>query len=121
MGEDSNPVPAPGPLEEAGASSPPARIRVFLADDHAVVREGLALLLEESGQFEVVGQCGDGREVVALVEAVHPDVVVLDIHMPGLNGIDVCGELVRRNRRTLVLMLSVREEEPFILRALESG
>lgn len=121
MGDDTNPVPASEPLESPGANASPARIRVVLADDHAIVREGLALLLEEHGQFEVVGQCGDGRDVAALVEAACPDVVVLDIHMPGLNGIDVCGELVRRNRRTLVLMLSVRQEEPFVIRALENG
>ena len=103
------------------ASEPDARIRVVFADDHVIVREGLAALLGMSGQFEVVGQCGNGREVVALVKGLRPNVVVLDIHMPGLNGIDVCGRLFRQIPEVFVLILSVRGEESFVIRAFENG
>lgn len=97
------------------------RVRVVLADDHALVRQGLAALLEADGRFDVVGQCGDGREVVDLARTLQPHVVVLDIHMPGLGGIDVCGDLTNQAPEAMVLVLSVREEEPFVIRAFENG
>ena len=97
------------------------RTRVFLADDHAVVREGLASLLAEAGTFEVVGQCGDGLKVTEEVCRCQPDVVVLDITMPGLNGVDICRELSRKARDTAVLILSMHDNEQFIVRALEHG
>ena len=95
--------------------------RVFLADDHAVVREGLAALIEKAGQFEVVGQCGDGLAVVDMVVAAAPDVVVLDVAMPGLNGIDICRELGRKLPAAAVLILSMHDGEEFIVRAFENG
>lgn len=96
-------------------------IRVFLADDHAMVREGLATLLNRQNGFEVVGQCGDGLSVLEAVLACQPDVVVLDISMPGLNGLDVCRELTRRDDGLAVLILSMHDDEQFIARALEYG
>lgn len=95
--------------------------RVFLADDHAVVREGLAALVEKTGQFEVVGQCGDGLTAVDEAVAAAPDVVVLDVAMPGLNGIDVCRELGRKLPAAAVLILSMHNGEEFVIRALENG
>lgn len=95
--------------------------RVFLADDHALVREGLAALVEKTGQFKIVGQCGDGLDVVGQVVASTPDVVLLDVGMPGLNGIDVCRELGRKAPAAAVLILSMHDGEEFIIRALENG
>ena len=97
------------------------RIRVFLADDHVMVREGLASLLAGSPEFEVVGQCGNGLEVIPRIGRCRPDVVVLDVAMPGLNGLDVCRQVTRKSPGTAVLVLSVHDKEQFIARALEYG
>lgn len=106
------------------AEAPPQAIqkmRIFLADDHEVVREGLAALLEKAGTFEIAGQCGDGRMVVDQVLSSTPDVVVLDLRMPGLNGMDICRQLVRKTPRTPVLILSMEDQEEFVIRALRTG
>ena len=97
------------------------RISVLLADDHAMVREALAALLDGEEQFEVVGQCGNGLEVVSLAQKHQPDVVVLDVTMPGLNGLDVCRELADKSVPGAVLILSVHKNEQFIARALAYG
>jgi two-component system response regulator NreC len=96
-------------------------VTVFLADDHAMVREGLASLLDQDGNFTIVGQCGNGLEVVQEVLNTKPDVVVLDIMMPGLNGLDICRELTRKAKSVAILMLSMCEDEQFVARALEYG
>jgi len=97
------------------------RIRVFLADDHVMVREGLASLLAKTPDFEVVGQCGNGLEVIPMIRKCKPDVAVLDVAMPGLNGVDVCRNVARKAPGTAVLVLSVHDNEQFIIRALEYG
>ncbi len=96
-------------------------VRVFLADDHAMVREALAALLAKNEQFEIVGQCGDGLQVLRAVRQSRPDVVVLDITMPGLNGLDICRDLSRKCKFASVLILSMHDNEQFIARALEHG
>ena len=82
------------------------RIRVFLADDHNLVRQALAEMIDRNPDFEVVGQCGEGLQVVAQVLEAKPEVLVLDIAMPGLNGLDVCKEVTRKLRKLAVLMLT---------------
>jgi DNA-binding NarL/FixJ family response regulator len=96
-------------------------IRVFLADDHAMVREGLAALLAEEADIEVVGQCGEGLKVVDEVLELKPHVLALDIMMPGLNGLDVCRELRRRATHTAVLILTMYDDDQFIAQALSYG
>jgi two-component system response regulator NreC len=97
-------------------------IRVFIADDHAMVREGLASLVGgPDGDIEIVGQCGDGLRVVPEVLAVRPDVVVLDISLPGLNGLDLCRELGRKAPDAAVLVLTMHNNEQFVARALANG
>lgn len=96
-------------------------IRLVLADDHPVVREGLRALLELEPDFEVVGQTGDGDEVVTLVSHLHPDVVVLDLMMGTTSGLDVTRELAERSPATHVLILSMHESEAYVLEALRSG
>ena len=96
-------------------------ISIFLADDHTMVREGLAALVSKEPDFNVVGQCGEGLEVLRQILEVSPDVVVLDIMMPGLNGLDICRELTKKTKRVSVLILSMYEDEQFIARALEYG
>lgn len=96
-------------------------LRVVLADDHPVVRQGVAALLASEPDMEVVGQAERGEEVPALVEALQPDVVVLDLMMPGRGGLDVARELARRWPKSHVLVLSMHDNEAYVLEALRSG
>jgi two-component system response regulator NreC len=97
------------------------KICVLLADDHLVVRRGLRSILERQSGIEVVGEAANGSEAVALSESLVPDVVIMDITMPHLNGIDATAQIVKRNARIGVVILSVHSDETFILRALNSG
>ncbi len=97
------------------------RIRVLLSDDHLVVRKGLRSILERQSGMEVVGEAADGRQAVALAETLTPDVAIIDITMPHLNGIDATAQIVRRNPKIGVVILSVHSDETYILRALNSG
>jgi len=96
-------------------------ISVFLADDHTVVRQALAEMIAKEPDFVIVGQCGDGLTVTRQVLAAKPDVLVLDISMPGLNGLDICREVTRKMRRVAVLILSMHDDEEFVARSLENG
>ncbi|MCK4602499.1 MAG: response regulator transcription factor [Phycisphaerae bacterium] len=86
-----------------------------------MVREGLAAIATRDDDIKVVGQCGDGLKVVEEVLNTKPDVVVLDITMPGLNGLDICRELTRKARDCAVLVLTMHDDEQFVVRALEYG
>lgn len=99
----------------------PEPIRIFLADDHNVVRQALAEMIAKDKQFAIVGQCSGGVQTIEQVLKIRPDVLVLDIAMPGLNGLDVCREVTRRAPNVSVLILSMHDEEEFITRALENG
>ena len=94
---------------------------VFLADDHPIVREGLRALLERDPGLCVVGETSDGLQVADLVERLEPEVLVVDLVMPGLGGLDVTREVKRRSPRTRVVILSMHASEAFVLRALRSG
>jgi two-component system response regulator NreC len=97
------------------------RIQVLLADDHLVVRKGLRAILERQSGMEVLGEAADGREAVSLSERMTPDVVIMDITMPHLNGIDATAQIVKRNPKIGVVILSVHSDETYILRALNAG
>lgn len=96
-------------------------MRILLADDHGIVRKGLRSLLAELSAAEIVGEAGDGREAVRLAAELSPDVVVMDIGMPLLNGIDATAQIVKRDPRVGVIILSVHSDESYILRALTAG
>jgi DNA-binding NarL/FixJ family response regulator len=96
-------------------------VKVLLADDHTMVREGLAALIDGHSQVRVVGQCGDGLQVVKKVEELKPDVVVLDISMPGTNGLDICRELSKKFHEVAVLILTMHDSEQFISKAMQNG
>jgi two-component system response regulator DegU len=96
-------------------------IRVLLADDHSVLRKGLRLLLDFEEDIEVVGEAGDGREAVKLAKKFRPDVVVMDISMPVLSGIEATREIREQLPDTQVLIVSAAPDEDQIKRALNSG
>jgi two-component system response regulator NreC len=96
-------------------------IRVLLADDHGVVRKGLRFILERQAGMEVVGEAGDGREAIRLAETSEPDIVIMDIAMPLLNGIDATAQMVKRNPSLGVIILSMHSDEDYLLSALNAG
>ncbi|MGH9749913.1 MAG: response regulator [Candidatus Polarisedimenticolia bacterium] len=95
-------------------------IQVLLADDHLIVRQGLRALLEREG-FRVVGEAADGREALKLASSAHPDIAVLDLAMPALNGLDAARELLRSDPRMKVVLLTMHTEDPYVLEALRNG
>jgi two-component system, NarL family, response regulator NreC len=96
-------------------------IRIVLADDHTVMRNGLRLLLERQPGFQVVGEAADGRQTLKICEEQEPDVVVLDIAMPNLNGIEAARQIVARFPQTSIVILSMHADESYVLRALKAG
>jgi two-component system response regulator NreC len=96
-------------------------IRILIADDHGIVRHGTRSLLEKEADFEVVGEAEDGRAAVEMTEALNPAIVVMDIAMPHLNGLDAAAQIVRRHPDVGVLILSMHEEEDYLVRALSAG
>lgn len=97
------------------------KTRILIADDHGIVRRGLRLQLEQHESFQVVGEATDGREAVRLADELQPDVVIMDIAMPNLNGIDATTQLVKRNPRIGVIILSMHSDESYLTRTLAAG
>lgn len=97
------------------------KLRLLLADDHTLVRQGLRKILEETPDWEVVAEAGDGREAVRLAVDAKPDVCIFDIGMPLLNGIDATRQVVKRRPDAVILMLSMHTDEPYVIRALQAG
>jgi DNA-binding NarL/FixJ family response regulator len=98
-----------------------ARLRLLLGDDHALVRTGLRKILEERSEWEVVAEAEDGRTAVKKVFETTPDVAVLDIGMPQLNGIDATRQIVNKAPGVRVLILSMHADESYVVRALHAG
>ena len=98
-----------------------SKVRILIADDHGVVRKGLRLQLEQHEEFQVVGEAADGREAVRLAEELGPDVVIMDIAMPNLNGIQATTQLVKKNPKLGVIMLSMHSDESYLPRTLSAG
>jgi DNA-binding NarL/FixJ family response regulator len=96
-------------------------INVLLVDDHEMVLEGLAALVAKDPSMRVVGQCSDATKVMEQARLARPHVIVLDIHMPGINGLDLCRELTRKFKQTAVVMLTMNDDHEFMARALKYG
>lgn len=96
-------------------------IRVLLAEDHAMVRSGIRMLLSRFSGFEVVGEAGNGREAIRQAEALQPDVVLMDLTMPDLNGFDATAEITRLVPETRVLVVSMHAHEEYVTRAIRAG
>jgi len=97
------------------------QIRILLADDHAVVRDGLRALLERQSDMAVVAEAGDGRECVQMAENHLPDVVLMDVAMPEMNGIEAARRIIAASPKTGVVMLSMHQDESYVLRSLKAG
>jgi DNA-binding NarL/FixJ family response regulator len=97
------------------------KLRLLLGDDHTLVRQGLRKILEERKEWEVVAEVGDGREAIRKVVELKPDVAIIDVGMPLLNGIDATQQIVRRVPETRVLVLSMHSDEAYVTRALQAG
>jgi DNA-binding NarL/FixJ family response regulator len=96
-------------------------IKVLLADDHGIVRAGLRRIVEDSGDMEVVAEASDGKEAIQKVNKVSPDVAVIDISMPGMDGLEVIGQLKSTHPKLPILVLTMHEEEQYVVRAIEAG
>jgi len=97
------------------------KLRVLVADDHAVFRAGLRLLLEAGGDMEVVGEAGDGLEAVEKALTLQPDLVLMDLAMPTLNGVEAIRRIKERQPRMPILALTMHEDDRYFFRALQAG
>ena len=98
-----------------------AKIRILIADDHVLVREGIRALLSLCDDLEVVGEASDGQEAIAAVQRVDPDVVLMDINMPGLGGLEATLAIRRANHRAKILVLTQYDDREYVSRFLKSG
>ncbi|MGE0394785.1 MAG: response regulator [Vicinamibacterales bacterium] len=99
----------------------PPEVRILLADDHAVMRQGLRRILEDQDGWVVVGEAGNGRDAVALAEQLRPHVVLLDVAMPLLNGIEATRQILRRVTTTRVAVLSMHGDYAYVVQAVQAG
>ncbi|MGK4584001.1 response regulator [Kitasatospora sp. HPMI-4] len=102
-------------------SRPTAAIRLLIADDHPVVRDGLSSMFARDQEFEVLGEAADGAEAVRLAETLRPDVVLMDLRMPGMDGVSAIRELTRRGSSARVLVLTTYDTDSHVLPAIEAG
>lgn len=96
-------------------------IRVFLLDDHALVRTGYRLILGQEKEFDIVGEAGSGEEGLPMIRRLKPQVVICDLHLPGISGLDITERIVRSDLGIYVLIVSVQEEGPMPRRLIEAG
>ena len=107
--------------EERTQLSPNDKIRVMVVDDHSITRDGLQVLLEQSGEFEVIGQAGDGVEAVTVAPDLSPDVIIMDVMMPKKDGVDACREVMETLPDTKVLILTASTNEDAVIEAVAAG
>lgn len=98
-----------------------AVIRVLIVDDHAVVREGIRHVLSDTGDFEVVGEASGGKDAISLALSMRPDVVVLDLSMPDMNGLEVAREIRSLDPAPSILILSIHDHSEYVRRSIEAG
>lgn len=96
-------------------------IKIVIVDDHSMIREGLKQLLELDNNFKIIGQAGDGVECLQLLEKETPDVLLLDINMPNMNGIEVLERLKKKRSKIKILMLTIHNEMEYLLKAVDIG
>jgi DNA-binding NarL/FixJ family response regulator len=114
-------IPAASPAGAAAAHETGAPITLLIADDHPVVRDGLTGMFAPDPGFEVLGQAADGAEAVRLAQALKPDVILMDLRMPGMDGVTAIAELARRGVAARVLVLTTYDTDSHVLPAIEAG
>jgi DNA-binding NarL/FixJ family response regulator len=97
------------------------KVRIVIAEDHTILREGLKSLLSSNPDFEIIGEAEDGREAIRCVEKFKPDLILMDLSMPRINGLDAIKEIKKRFSETKILVLTVHKTEEYILATLKSG
>ena len=97
------------------------KIKILLIDDHHIFREGVKKIIEMEEDLMVVGEGSDGEEALALVEELHPDVVLMDINMPKMNGVEATAAIFERSPNSKVIILSIHDEEAYVYKTLQSG
>ena len=97
------------------------KVRIVIAEDHTILREGLRSLLSSDPNFEIVGEAGDGREAIKCVEKFRPDLILTDLSMPRMNGMEAIKEIKRQSPKTKVLVLTVHKAEEYILATFRAG
>ncbi len=110
-------IPAPGPDAAQGA----APIRLLIVDDHPVVRDGVSSMFARNPEFEVLGEAADGAEAVRMALELRPDVILMDLRMPGMDGVTAITELARRGVAGRVLVLTTYDTDSHVLAAIEAG
>lgn len=95
--------------------------RIFIAEDHTIVREGLRSLLSSNTHFEIVGEAEDGREAIRGVEEHNPDLIIIDLSMPKMNGLEAIKEIRKINKDTKIIVLTIHKTEEYILPVLKAG
>jgi len=98
-----------------------SKIRILLVDDHTVVRQGLRRILESDDEIEIIGEAGDGRSAVEMATKMHPHVVVMDIALPELNGIEATRQVTKRNEGVKVLILTMHSDDVYVRQSLKAG
>jgi DNA-binding NarL/FixJ family response regulator len=96
-------------------------VKILLADDHAILRDGLKIVLQTDKSIKILGEAGDGEEVIALVKKLQPDIVILDINMPKMNGIEAARAIRKFDKKVRILMLTMYEQENYIVDAISAG
>jgi two-component system, NarL family, response regulator len=97
------------------------QIRIVIVDDHEVVREGLRRMLSRTADFEVVGLASDGSEAIAVIDSSRPDVLLLDLNLPGIHGLDLIPRIIERPSAPSILILTVHDEEEMVIKAVRGG
>lgn len=96
-------------------------IKILLADDHAILRDGLKIAIQTDKSFKILGEAGDGEEVIDMVKKLQPDIVILDINMPKLSGIEAARAIRKFDKKVRILILTMHEQENYIVDAISSG
>ena len=97
------------------------KIRIYIADDHAILRDGLKLILLRNDEFEIAGEAGDGKKALEEIEKIKPDIVLIDISMPGMTGLEVTRQIKKYNKKIKIVILSRHDNEIHINEALLNG
>jgi len=97
------------------------KLRILLAEDHTILREGLRALLSADSHFEIIGEAQDGREALRWVEKLNPDLILMDLSMPRMNGMEAIREIKKRHPATKIIALTVHKTEEYLLTTLQAG